>query len=56
MPIGHLHFLFGKMTIQFCPFLNQVIALFDAEMYVASYIFWMLTPYQSYLQMFYPIQ
>ena len=32
MPVGHLHFLFGKMSTQFlCPFFNQVVC------------FWMLS-------------
>ena len=31
---GHLHFLFGKMSIQFlCPVLNWVVWFFDVELY-----------------------
>ena len=31
--VGHLHILFGKMSIQvLCPFLNQVVGLFDVEL------------------------
>ena len=34
MPVGRLHFLFGKMSIQFfCPFSNQVVCFFDVELY-----------------------
>ena len=33
VPIGHLHFLFGKMAIQICPCFNQVVSLFDVELY-----------------------
>ena len=34
MLVGHLHFLFGKISIQFfCPFLNQVVCFFDVELY-----------------------
>ena len=34
MPDGHLHFLFGKMSIRFlCPFLNWVVRFFDVELY-----------------------
>ena len=31
--VGHLHVLFGKMSIQIlCPFLNQAVGLFDVEL------------------------
>ena len=34
MPVGHLHFLFGKMSVQFfCPFSNQIVCFFDVELY-----------------------
>ena len=33
MPVGHLHFLFGKMSTQlFCPFFNQVVFLMLSHM------------------------
>ena len=33
MPVGDLHFFFGKMSIQFfCPFFNQVVCFFDVEL------------------------
>ena len=55
--IGHLHFLFGKISIQFfCPFFNQAIHFFGCWVVRAVYICW-LYPYQSYhLQIFSPIQ
>ena len=28
MLVGHLHFYFGKMSLQFCPFLNWVVCSF----------------------------
>ena len=33
VPIGHLHFLFGKMSIQFCAFFNWVVFSFYVELY-----------------------
>ena len=34
MPVGHLHLLFGKMSIQFfCPFFNQIVSFFDVKLY-----------------------
>ena len=34
MPVDHLRFLFGKMSIQFfCPFFNQVVCVVDVELY-----------------------
>ena len=37
MPVGHLHFLFGKMSIGFfCPFFNQVVFLMLSSM---SYLY-----------------
>ena len=33
MFVDHLHVLFGKMSVQIlCPFLNQVVGLFDVEL------------------------
>ena len=52
MPVGHLHFLFGKMSIQFfCSFLMSRFGFFwgvDNESYGAVYINRVLTPDQSY--------
>ena len=34
VPVGHLHFLLAKMSIQFfCPLFNQVVYFFDVELY-----------------------
>ena len=34
MPVGYLHFLFGKMSVQvFCPFLIRLLLFFDVELY-----------------------
>ena len=49
--VGHLHFLFGKMSVQFCSFFNRVF--FWCWVVWAVYKCWILIPYQSYhLQIF----
>ena len=59
VPVGHMNFLFGKMSIQFfCPFLIELFVLFVWYWVVwAVCICWTLILYQSYhLQIFSPIQ
>ena len=49
VPVGHLRFLFGKMSIQvFCPFFNWGVCFFCCSVAWAVFIFWILTPYWSY--------
>ena len=57
VPVGQLYVFFGKMSIQvFCPFFNRFFFFFKFWVVWATYIFWILTPYQSYnLQIFSPI-
>ena len=39
MPVGHLHFLFGKMSIKFfCPFLNQLFVSLMLSCMSCSYV------------------
>ena len=56
VPVGHLYVFHGKMSFQvFSAFFNQVVYFFYWVVW-AVYIFWILTPYQSYhLQIFSPI-
>ena len=60
--VGHMHVLFGKMSIRvFCPFFNQLLwfcgFFFQCWVVWAVYIHSILTSYQSYhLQISSPIQ
>jgi len=38
MPVGHLHFLFGKISVKFCSFLNCVLFFFNVKFYKLLFI------------------
>ena len=44
VPLGHLHFLFGKLSIHFCLFLIKLFAFWYWVVWTI-YVGWILTPY-----------
>ena len=55
VPVGHLHILLGKISIQnFCPLINCFFFFFDTYVLWSIYVFWILTSWSYYLHIFLP--